>query len=77
MTKGREVQMVLMNKGYERGVAMLLTELFEKQAQLQRDLAHLAQSLDMMTNITAQVVEGTTAIRSQVESMQRGPEDEQ
>lgn len=76
MTRPTEVQLVLMNKGMERGTAYLLSELFEKHAALQQDVTHLAQSLDMMANMLSQVVDGASAIRKEVERMQGGVDDD-
>lgn len=76
MTRSTEVQMVLSNKGMERGVTILLTELFEKNAEMRQNLTHLSQTLDMMATMLSQVVDGAGAMRGQIEKMQGTDEDD-
>lgn len=76
VTKAREIPMILMNKGTERGVVFLLTELFERQAALEQQQREVGASLLQMAQILDQVTTGAGAMRSQIEKMQGKEEDD-
>lgn len=73
MTKAREVEMVLNNKGFERGTRLLLTELFERVQGIETTVAELASFQLSNANMLAQVVDGAGVLRQQVEKLQGNP----
>jgi hypothetical protein len=72
LTRATEVQLVVINKGMERGVIALLTELFERMAAVEQYTREGAAIQLQMATQLGQVVDGAGRIRQEVEKMQRG-----
>lgn len=73
MTKAREVDMIFANKGDERAVRLLLTELFERIAGVERTVSELATLQLGMAGQLEKIVDGAGMIRQQVEKLQGDP----
>ena len=76
MTRSTEVQMVLDNKGMDRGITMLFSELLERQAALESDMKENAAIILHAITLLTQVTDGAGAMREQMEKMQRGGDDD-
>ena len=68
-TKSREVQMILQNKGMERGVALLLQELFERQSVVEQSVSEMLGMQLKMADLIAQTIDGAAAMRQHIEGM--------
>lgn len=74
-TKGREVDVIMANKGMERGTRALLVECLERLAIAERGINECVQ-IQMQTIKTLNTLaEGANGVRQQVEKMQWRPDD--
>lgn len=71
MTKAREVETVLKNRGYEKGTRDLLIELYEWRAQVAHDIQEMVQTQLHSINMIGQVVDGASRLRTELERLQR------
>jgi hypothetical protein len=71
MTRATEVQIVIMNKGMERGMIALMQELFERIAECEANVRDIGLIQLQATTQLAQVVDGAGAMRQQVEQIKR------
>lgn len=76
MTKAREIDMVLTNKGMERGVKLLLTEAYERLAAIEQQQREIGAYMLQIATIVAQTVDGTTAMRDHIDKMSGKSEDD-
>jgi hypothetical protein len=70
-TRAREVQMILQNKGMERGIVLLLQELFERQSVVEQSVSEMLSMQLKMADLIAQTVDGAVAMRQHIESMSK------
>lgn len=71
MTRPTEVQLIIMNKGMERGMIALVTELFERVASIEANLRDAAVIQLQMASQLEKIVDGTGNIRKEVERLRR------
>jgi len=69
MTRATEIQMIILNKGVERGMIALVTELFERMAAQEQQLREAALIQLQMAKMMEQITDGAGAIRKEVERL--------
>lgn len=74
MTRPTEVDMIFANKGAERATRLLITELLERVAGVERTVSELATLQLGMADQLGKVVDGAGMIRQQVEKLQGSPD---
>lgn len=72
MLKARDIDDILRNRGFEKGVAHILHELAEAQSALNVSQSELASAFMTLTDAVSTVAGGYTMLRQQTERIQRG-----
>lgn len=71
MIKGREVEDIIKNRGFEKGVMYILVTLIERSNSLEKALIDVSQQLNQMVNIIDQFTHVAENMKRSHERMEK------